>query len=115
MDLLYIDQLCTQAQRLGRLDLCTAIVSLNYPLHRFCSKVEVLERITSSGHVLHLMVVAGGLGTTPRSTLHTANISNSFGAVAPADRKTLEMRTQKAKIFHSKVSYVAVLCDRALS
>ncbi len=72
---------------------------------RFCSKSQVLERVKSSGRVLHLMVVAGGLGTTPRSPLHSADISTFMGAraVGGADKKTLEMRTNKAKIFHSKV------------
>ncbi len=50
------------------------------------------------------MVVVGGLGTTPRSPLYSADITfMGARAVDGVDKKTLEMRTNKAKIFHGKV------------
>ena len=57
--------------------------------------------------MLHLMVVTGGLGSTSRSTIYSEMSAGVEGRQrGGADKKTMEMRTQKARIFHSKVSTV---------
>ena len=77
------------------------MILLNY---RFSSKAEVLDRIRRTGDVLHLMVVAGGLGSTHRSTIYSEMSAREEGRQrGGADWKTMEMRAQKARIFHSKV------------
>ena len=78
---------------------------MSFVVKRFCSKSEVLKRIKKSGRVLHLMVVAGGLGTNPRSSIYSEMSSEDGdlgGRVSGGEGKT-EQRVHKAKVFHSKV------------
>ena len=83
------------------------MIKLPFLLKRFCSKSEVLKRIKKSGRVLHLMVVAGGLGTNPRSSIYSEMSSEDgdLGERVSEDGREgkMEQRMHKAKVFHSKV------------
>ena len=67
---------------------------------RYATKLEVLELLKRSGYVLHVMVVAGGIWTTP------GLLSQARGRRPLVSKETVEKRHLKAKAFQSKVCRV---------
>lgn len=79
---------------------------------RYSTKIEVLELLKSTKGKLHLRVVAGGLAPPRNSgTLQRSGGNRGRGGASGRrqrlSQQRLEMRYEKARVFHSKVSVSA--------
>ena len=75
-------------------------------LNRYSTKIEVLELLKSAKDRLHLTVVAGGLGPAGHSGTieRRARNRDRTRAGRPLSQQRIELRHDKARVFHSKVS-----------
>lgn len=80
--------------------------NLDVYLNRYSTKIEVLELLKSAKDRLHLTVVAGGLGPAGHSGTIERRERNRGRARAgrPLSQQRIELRYDKARVFHSKVS-----------
>ena len=76
-----------------------------YFLVRHSTKIEVLELLKSAKDVLRLTVVAGGLAPTRgiSSSLERRGRGKGRGKQHRVSQQRMEMRYEKARIFHNKV------------
>ena len=67
-------------------------------MYRYATKMEVIGLLKRSRHVLQVVVVAGGLQTSPLSSSKTRGQGPPF-----ISREKVEQRHLKARAFQSKV------------
>ncbi len=75
-----------------------------FTVSRYSTKIEVLELLKSARERLHLRVVAGGLAPARHSSTLKRSGRKRGGATSNRlSQQRLEMRYEKARVFHSKV------------